>query len=100
MITDESLICPICKGKNFIIKHESTYVYTYKINEQSVKNTEEILPFLFDNREHTNLKQYLQCENCGAQFPCAFDITSEKINLTIIQQAIRSDYIKTPEFFG
>ncbi|WP_042439416.1 hypothetical protein [Clostridium amazonitimonense] len=100
MNIDESLKCPICNSKNFLLKHESTYLYTYKFNEKDIKSNEEFLPYLFDNREHVNLKQYLQCEHCGSQFPCTFDMASEKISLTIMQKAVRSDYVKSPEFFG
>lgn len=99
----EALVCPRCNNKKFSLKHESTYVYTYKLNTPEMQNFSketEFLPFLFDNREHTNLKQYFCCETCGAEFPCSFNVEDEKINLTIVQKAIRSDHIKEPEFWG
>lgn len=101
MKISESIECPKCKGKEFSIKHESTYLYTYKINTPEVTNSSkenEFLPFLFDNREHVSLKQYIYCEKCKSKFPCSFDVGDEKINLTIIQKAIRSDYIQDVEF--
>ncbi len=99
----ESLVCPKCSGKNFEIKHEATYLYTYKIdtaianlgNEQS-----ENLPFLFDNREQTCYKEYIECNHCGKKYPCSFDKDNKTIDLTILQKAIRADNVDTPEFFG
>lgn len=98
-----SIECPKCKSKKFSIKHESTYLYTYKINTPEVTNLSEeheFLPFLFDNREHVSLKQYLYCETCNAKFPCSFNVGDEKINLTIVQKAIRSDHVQEVEFQG
>lgn len=103
MNINEELVCPKCKGENFEIKHEATYVYTYKIDtvyENKHDEQPENLPFLFDNREQTNFKQYLECKQCGTKYPCSFDKDNETIDLTIMKKAIRSDYIKDPEFLG
>ena len=103
MKINESLICPKCNGKNFEIKHEATYLYTYKIDTVNTNLDEkelENLPFLFDNREQTCFKEYIECNQCGVKYPCSFDKDNQTIDLTIMRKAIRADHVKTPEFFG
>jgi hypothetical protein len=100
---DESLVCPKCNSKNFEMKHEATYLYTYKIdlvnihvNEEGLEN----LPFLFDNREQTCFNEFIECNNCGAKYPCSFNKDKQTIDLTIMRKAIRADHVKNPEFLG
>ncbi|WAG59681.1 hypothetical protein [Clostridium estertheticum] len=103
MKINESLICPKCNGKNFEIKHEATFLYTYKIDivNASIDNEEsENLPFLFDNREQTSFKEFIECDNCGTKYPCSFDKYNQTIDLTIMKKAIRADNVKDPEFLG
>ncbi|WP_246615562.1 hypothetical protein [Clostridium thailandense] len=103
MNIDELLICPKCNNNSFNIKREATYVYTYKLNTPDTKlrsDNKSALPFLFDNREKTCSKEYLECTKCGAHYPCPFFTDTEKIDLTILQKAIRSDFKDEPEFFG
>jgi len=100
---NETIICPKCNSKNFEIKHQATYLYTYKIDTTSW-NTDDVesqnLPFLFDNREQTCFKEYIECNNCGVRYPCSIDTNNQTIDLTIMRKAIRADNIETPEFFG
>lgn len=99
----EFLVCPKCNNKNFTIKREATYVYSYKFNSEEIKRVNERvdeLPFLFDNREHTKAAEFIRCDNCGTKFPISLENCTGKINLTILQRAIRSDIIEEPEFFG
>jgi DNA-directed RNA polymerase subunit RPC12/RpoP len=100
---DKSIKCPKCSGEYFNVKREATYLYTYKLESPSNKernDNEEALPFLFDNRERIDGKEYLECEKCGAQYPCELDQISSKIQFTILQKAIRSDSTRTPQFLG
>jgi len=99
----EALICPKCNGINFEIKHEATYLYTYKIDLTSKTEDEECsenLPFLFDNRQQTCFKEYIECSKCGVKYPCIIDKENQSIDLTIMKKAIRADNVKTPEFLG
>ena len=103
MKTNESLICPKCNGINFEIKHEATYLYTYKIDSVSGNiNDEESenLPFLFENRQQTCFKEYIECNKCGNKYPCSIDKKGQTIDLTIMKKAIRADNVETPEFLG
>ena len=103
MKINESLVCPKCNSKNFEIKHEATYLYTYKIDtvNRNIDDKElENLPFLFDNREQTCFKEYIECNQCGTKYPCSFNKDNQTIDLTIMRKAIRADNVKTPEFFG
>jgi DNA-directed RNA polymerase subunit RPC12/RpoP len=100
---NESLVCPKCNNKNFEMKHEATYRYTYKIDTASENiddEQSENLPFLFENREQTCFKEYIECDHCGVRFPCSFDKDSQTIDLTIMRKAIRADNVDTPEFLG
>jgi DNA-directed RNA polymerase subunit RPC12/RpoP len=100
---NESIVCPKCNSENFEIKHEATYLYTYKINmtNANVEDEEsENLPFLFDNREQTGFKEYIECNECGTKYPCCIDKVNQTIDLTIMKKAIRADNINNPEFLG
>jgi DNA-directed RNA polymerase subunit RPC12/RpoP len=99
----ESLICPKCSSKNFIVKREATYLYTYKFNPDNLldvsKKTED-LPFLFDNREKETSNEYIECEQCGAKYPLSLDSLGKRIDLTILRKAIRADNTENPGFLG
>lgn len=100
---DESLVCPKCNSSHFEMKREATYVYTYEVNPpdmvSDIKETKEV-PYLFDNREQINEKEYLICKECNSTFPCTVDRENNKISLTILQKAVRADHQETPEFLG
>ena len=66
----------------------------------SVAHETKELPFLFDNREKTESKEFIECDYCGTRYPVSLDECSKNINLTILQKAIRSDYVDKPEFLG
>lgn len=103
MRIDKELICKKCNSKNFEIKREVTYVYTYKVAPitQSQKSDEdENLPFLFDNREKANSSEFLLCLNCGEKYPYSFNETDESVDLTISQKAIRADNVTNPQYLG
>ena len=100
---DGFLVCPECNNKNFTIRREATYVYSYKFNSGEIKKANEKvdeLPFLFDNRESTKSSEFIECDKCGSKFPISLEKCNQKINLTILQKAIRSDMVQTPEFLG
>jgi DNA-directed RNA polymerase subunit RPC12/RpoP len=100
---NESLTCPRCDSKNFEMKHEATFLYTYKIditNASIDEKQSENLPFLFENREQTCFKEYIECLNCGNKYPCSFNKDSQTIDLTIMKKAIRADNVDMPEFLG
>lgn len=99
----KSLICPKCNGIRFEIKREATFLYSYKLDTPLTgewSNENETLPFLFDNREQLNSKEYVECKKCGTQYPCDLSNDNAKIHFTILQKAIRSDLVKDPEFLG
>ncbi len=103
MKINQSLNCPKCGSSHFAVKREAAYLYTYKLDTPDTEHwswQEEMLPFLFDNREQTHDEEYLQCEECGAKYPCQLDLERSHIQLTILQKAIRSDYTEEPGFLG
>jgi Hydrogenase maturation factor len=90
--------CQKCNARDFTIIRESTYVYSYKYH--STDGNIGDLPFLFDNRENTNNKEFIRCDNCGERYPIDLENFNGKISTTILQKAIRSDLVKEPEFWG
>lgn len=99
----ENLVCPKCSSRNFLVKREVTYVYTYRITSDDSKDVAEkteCLPFLFDNREKCDSVEYIVCEKCGKNYPVDLAREREKIDFTILQKSVRSDTTKYPEFLG
>lgn len=103
MELSKNLHCPKCHRGEFEIKRMVTYIYTYKISndnkDKSLDKTEE-LPFLFDNREKTESKEYLLCKACKSKYPINLEEEDTKINFTILSKAIRADHIENPELLG
>jgi transcription elongation factor Elf1 len=102
MDLSKSITCPSCGGDKLIAKYEATYVYSYFIDKDALglKNKEEFLSFLFDNRELKNASQYVECTNCGVQFPFTFGEGAHAVDFTILQKAVRADHAVRPEFLG
>ncbi len=63
--------CPICNGSDLTLKHEASYVYSYKIDSDNpgLRNSEEFLSYQYDKRENTSNREYIECNQCGTQFP-------------------------------
>ncbi|MCT4542880.1 MAG: hypothetical protein N4A63_05020 [Vallitalea sp.] len=95
MNLNQTLHCPICNSTKFIAKHQATFTYFYKLDSNNPLDNNN-LSFEFDKRENGNSYQYLQCENCGAKFPCDFNLNPNDFNFTISQKAIRSNHTITP----
>ena len=102
MDLSKDLKCPECNSNKFYAKYEATYVYSYFIDSDKPgrNNKNEFLPFLFDNRELKDSKEYVQCCNCGKQYPCNFSENHKGIDFTILQKAIRADHVAEPQFLG
>lgn len=68
---NNGLRCTICNGNQLMVKYEAKYVYSYTIDEDSpgLKNTEEFLPFLYDDRKQTEAIQYIECNTCNMKYP-------------------------------
>lgn len=103
MDINEKLLCPNCKGNKFEVKREATFLYTYKLNTPLTNEwspEHEALPFLFDNREQIDNREYIECTSCKKRYSCSLDEPGSKIHLTILQKAIRADFENSPEFLG
>jgi hypothetical protein len=89
-MSENNLVCPNCSNSNFLIKYEATYVYSYIIDSDApgLRNKDEFLPFMFDNREQKDTKQFLECITCGSKFRCYFNQWDNKIGLKTLQDAI------------
>ncbi|MDP4092161.1 MAG: hypothetical protein Q8920_02265 [Bacillota bacterium] len=85
-------VCPVCNGKNFTLKYEAVYVYSYTIdsNAPGLKNDEEFLPFLFDARDQKETQQYLECLACGAKYPCYFNQWNNGIGVKELKNAVNN----------
>lgn len=85
---NKEIICPACKSSKLMIKYEAKYVYSYAIDNDApgFKNTTELLPFMYDNREQTEAKQYIECNACGAQYPCFYSLGSNALDFKLLQK--------------
>ena len=88
------LVCPACGGNHFNLKYEATYVYSYAIDGDApgLHNSVEFLPFQYDRREQTGVRQFLECDSCGADYPCFFNDWDGKIGVQALQDAINAGY--------
>lgn len=103
MNINETITCPYCHNSHFTAKYEATYVYSYHIDTSSMasSNSDDIpAPFLFDNREQKDFKQYIECDQCKTKYPCEFSLDTDKINYTILQKAIRASHTNNIKFWG
>ncbi len=90
MNDSQILICPICHNNHFILKYEASHVYSYIVDSDAPgrKNKDEFLSFLYDKRELKESDQYLECQSCGAKFPCGFNVWSNQTSLQELQTVV------------
>lgn len=71
---NQKYTCPICKSNDLTLKHEASYVYSYSIDSDApgLKNSEMFLSYLYDRREQTESREYIECNQCGTHFPPTF----------------------------
>lgn len=95
---DNIFICPACKSGDLSAKYEAKYIYSYKMdsNAPGLKNTEEFLPFMYDNREQQVARQYIECNSCGTQYPCFFTDGNKGVDFSMLQKAINLDNAQRP----
>jgi hypothetical protein len=86
----DRIFCPACTNDRLALKYEATYEYTYIIDSDAPGrgNTKELLPYLYDNREQKEAKQYIECSTCGATYPCFFDKWTEGINPDALRKVL------------
>ena len=86
------LDCPLCHNNYFVIKYESTFVYSYVIDQDApgIKNTNEFLSFMYDNRDKKESKQYIECQSCGSKFLCSFNQWNSSVGLEELQSIINA----------
>ena len=64
--------CPVCNSSDLSLRHEASYVYSYKIDsdQPGTKNTDVFLSYEYDKRENTSSHEYIECNHCGTKYPC------------------------------
>jgi hypothetical protein len=79
-----------------MIRYEATYVYSYFIDSDApgLKNDREFLPFMFDNREQKDSKQYIECNSCMTKFPCFFNEWDNGIGFADLQKAVSLEHLQ------
>lgn len=93
MADSTQLTCPKCHGNQFIMKYEASYVYSYRLDDDAPGkyNVEEFRSYVYDNREQKDSKQYLECQTCGATFPCYCDEWPTHIKKADLQAVLHMD---------
>ena len=94
MADSNDLVCPNCHNDQFVVKYEASHVYSYLVHSDAPgrKNKEEFLSFQFDKRELTDSSQYVECQSCGAKFPCSFNVWNNNASRKELQEAINKLY--------
>lgn len=66
------LKCPACEGKKLTLKHEANFIYSYLLDADApgLYNNQRFDPYVFDRREQTAARSYIECNDCGQQLPC------------------------------
>lgn len=66
--------CPVCNHGDLTLRYEASYVYSYALDKDAPghKNSEEFLSYLYDKREQTNSRTFIECNYCKAQYPYSF----------------------------
>jgi hypothetical protein len=92
------LICPVCNTGDFLLKHEASYIYSYRIDSKrrtlnglDSSDKLKLLPFMYDKREQKNSWQYLECSRCGSKYPCFFDESDGVVSCKALQDAVNAD---------
>jgi transcription elongation factor Elf1 len=87
-------ICPACKSQKLVAKYEAKYVYSYIIDSDNPGrlNTDEFYPFLYDKREQTESKQYVECTQCGTQYPCSFTTDNKGVESEVLKNSRASSF--------
>lgn len=87
-----TLLCPRCHHSRFVVKYEASHVYSYAIDSDAPgrRNADEFLSFLYDKRELTKSDQYVECQSCGAKYPCSFSVWNDATSLEELQAAINN----------
>ena len=72
--------CPVCNSSDLSLRHEASYVYSYKIDsdQPGTKNTDVFLSYEYDKRENTSSREYIECNQCGTKYPCSVLKSLEK----------------------
>ncbi|NLK28189.1 MAG: hypothetical protein GX306_07590 [Clostridiales bacterium] len=70
-MSQKRYICPVCNSNDLTLKHEASYVYSYLIDQDApgLKNTDQFLSYLYDRREQKDSREYIECNQCGVQYP-------------------------------
>jgi hypothetical protein len=92
--TTDRPVCPVCQNSRFVVKYEASHVYSYVMDSDAPghKNTDEFLSFLYDRRELTKSDQYVECQSCGAKFPCSFRVWNKETGMEALQEALNKLY--------
>lgn len=82
--------CPVCASNSLMLKYEASYVYSYAIdsNEPGTLNVNEFLPFMYDSREQKDIKQYIECNQCGTKIPCYFHEQNQPLNSRTVERVL------------
>lgn len=86
--------CLVCDSSDLTLRYEANYVYSYVIDSDApgLHNTDEFLSYLYDNREQTDSKTYVMCNNCGTHYP--YHLLNEKLKRNTQQQKLYSSVAK------
>lgn len=73
-MNNSQYICPICNSPALVLRYEASYCYSYVLDSDApgLKNEEEFLSYLYDKRELKDDRTFIECNQCGTQYPYTF----------------------------
>ncbi|WZL74275.1 hypothetical protein QBE52_05930 [Clostridiaceae bacterium 35-E11] len=93
--------CPHCKDGKLLLKDVVTYQYVYDIaDDGKVKwqDPEGYTSYLFIDREQTDFKQYVQCNECKKVFDHLIE-SEHDMDMIILKKAVHSNGPVSKDFF-
>lgn len=96
MVESNKLTCPNCHSNDLVVRLEASYVYSYVLDSDApgLKNTDEFLSFLYDERDQKETKQYVECISCGRKFTCYFNVWDKNSSLKALQEVINQSSLE------
>lgn len=87
---NKKYICPVCNGRELMMKYEAKYVYSYVLDDNApgLKNVNEFLPFMYDKREQLESNQFVECNKCKTRYPYVYGSSEEGIDFNNLQKVI------------
>lgn len=89
---DRPYTCPTCNSHKLILKYAAKYIYSYRLDADAPGhcNTKEYYSYLYDQREQAEAENYIECADCGAQYPCILEQGGPGLDPRVLHKALEN----------